>query len=266
MQRLFDAQKVTKDVVYRAQAELSSVEQQELEIQNRQVQARSYFNFLLNRPLDHEIIFDEAVLKLDISDFTFDNARAYGLDHREELKKLKTGIEAADDARKIRKSTYYPGLNAVIDYGYQGEHYNFDKKHDFWTASLVLDWNLFNGMQDKARIEQASLEKQRLLAQLDELNKQIELQIRQSYDNFIAARKKTEVAEKRRISARSSFNLMEKKYQQGAANLVEFLDARSNLTNAELSRLIAYYEYYAYYSELERATAYYHLPELNSEE
>ena len=121
-------------------------------------------------------------------------------------------------------------------------------------------------MQDKARVEQAILEKQRLSSQLDELNKQIELQIRQSYDNFIAARKKTEVAEKRRLSARSSFNLMEKKYQQGAASLVEFLDARSNLTSAEVSRLIAYYEYYANYAELERVTAYYQLPEQINEE
>jgi len=265
-ERLFKAQKVTRDVVYRAEAELSSVEQQQLEVQNRLQQSRSYFNFLLNRPLDSEIIFDETVFDLQIRDFSFDEAKGFALLHREELQQLRTGIEAANNSRRINKSTYYPGINAVVDYGFQGEKYNFDKDHDFWTASLVLDWNIFNGLQDKARVEQAILDQRRLSTQLEEINKQIELEIRQAFDNFKVAEKKIDVAEKRLLSARASFELIQKKYQQGAANLVEFLDARSSFTNAEVSRLIAFYDYYSSYADLERSTAFYTLPEINNKE
>ncbi len=260
-ERLYAAQKVTRDAVYRAEAELSAVEQQQLGVQNRLQQSCSYFNFLLNRPLDSEIIFDESTLELPIRDFTFEEATRFALAHREELVQLRTGIEAAGESRSISKSAYFPGVNAVVDYGFQGEEYRFDKDHDFWTASVVLEWNIFNGLQDKARVAQATLEQRRLETQLTELNKQIELEIRQTYDNFKIAQKKIEVAEKQLVSARASFELIQKKYQQGAANLIEFLDARSNFTGAEISRLIAYYDYYASYAQLERSTAYYNLAE-----
>ncbi len=265
-ERLFAADKVTRDVVYRAEAELSAVEQQQLGVQNRLAQARFYFNFLLNRPLDSEIIFDQGALDLPVRDFTFEEATRFALEHREELVQLRTGIEAANDTRNISRSTYFPGVSAVVDYGFQGEEYRFDREHDFWTASVVLEWNIFNGLQDKARVEQATLEQRRLKAQLAELNQQIELEIRQAFDNFKVAQKKTEVAEKQLVSARASFELIQKKYQQGAASLIEFLDARSNFTTTEISRLIAYYEYYASYAQLERATAFYTLPETNEEE
>ncbi len=259
---MFAAQKVTRDAVYRAEAELSTVEQQELEVQNRLQQARSYFNFLLNRPLENEIVFDESVFNLGIRDFTFEEANQYGQSHREELQQIRTGIEAADRTRKINKSAYYPGINAVVDYGFQGEKYRFDREHDFWTASLVLEWNIFSGLQDKARVEQATLDQRRLSSQMEELKKLIELEIRQAYDNLKNAQKKIDVSEKRVTSANASFKLIQKKYQEGAANLVEFLDARTNLTNAEVSRIISNYDYYLNYSELERATAFYHIPEL----
>src|SRR5690606_14756660 len=43
--------KITEDQVLRARAELLEVEQQKREVENLATQARSYFNFLLNREL-----------------------------------------------------------------------------------------------------------------------------------------------------------------------------------------------------------------------
>ncbi len=52
---LFDNGKITEDQVLRAKAELLAVEQQQRETENLATQARSFFNFLLNRDLLAEI-------------------------------------------------------------------------------------------------------------------------------------------------------------------------------------------------------------------
>ena len=48
---LFENGKITEDQVLRAKAELLEVEQQKREVENLATQARSFFNFLLNRDL-----------------------------------------------------------------------------------------------------------------------------------------------------------------------------------------------------------------------
>ena len=52
---LFQNQKATKDVIYRAKSDLSFLEQEKAEIQKNIDLARAYFNFILNRALDEDI-------------------------------------------------------------------------------------------------------------------------------------------------------------------------------------------------------------------
>lgn len=55
--------KITVDVVYRAKAEVSEIEQKLLEANNNRELAQSYFNFLLNKPLESEIILTQIQLR-----------------------------------------------------------------------------------------------------------------------------------------------------------------------------------------------------------
>jgi outer membrane protein TolC len=258
-EKLYSAQKVTRDAVYRSEAELSSIEQRQLEARNNLDLSRSYLNFLLNRPLTEEIEIDETLLKVQNYHFPFDTAYTYALNNREEIVQMQTVIEATDNNRKIKKSNYFPGLSAVADYGFQGEKFQFSDQDDYWMASLVLKWNIFQGFQDQARIEQATLETRKMQVKLQELRRQLELQVRDVYNRFMLAQKKIEVANKQAISSEASFNIINKKYKEGMAAMVEFLDARNNMTNSQINRLLANYDYHASFAELERVTSFYKL-------
>ncbi len=167
-EKLFQAQKVTKDVIYRAKTELSSLEQKIMKAENQQKLAQAYFNFLLNKPLDSSITVKENFQLPDDKGMTFETARANALKNREELQQLKSAIFAAGHGAAALKSNYFPGLTAVLDYGFEGEKYKFGEKDDYWMGSLVLQWNLFKGFQDQAKIERAELEKKKLQTQLEE--------------------------------------------------------------------------------------------------
>ena len=261
-EKLYSVQKVTRDAVYRSEAELSSIEQRQLEARNNLDLSRSYLNFLLNRPLTEEIEIDETLLKVQNYHFPFDTAYTYALNNREEIVQMQTVIEATDNNRKIKKSNYFPGLSAVADYGFQGEKFQFSDQDDYWMASLVLKWNIFQGFQDQARIEQAALETRKMQVKLQELRRQLELQVRDVYNRFMLAQKKIEVANKQAISSEASFNIINKKYKEGRAAMVEFLDARNNMTNSQINRLLANYDYHAGFAELERVTSFYKLNDM----
>ena len=261
-EKLYSAQKVTRDAVYRSEAELSRIEQRQLEAGNNLDLSRSYLNFLLNRSLTEEIEIDKALLKVQNYNFPFDTAYTYALNNREEIVQMQTVIEATDNNRKIKKSSYFPGLSAVADYGFQGEKFQFSDQDSYWMASLVLKWNFFQGFQDQARIEQAALETRKMQVKLQELRRQLELQVRDVYNRFMLAQKKIEVANKQAISSEASFNIINKKYKEGMAAMVEFLDARNNMTNSQINRLLANYDYHASFAELERVTSFYKLNDM----
>ena len=158
---------------------------------------------------------------------------------REELDQIKQAISATGKNAAIVRSNYYPGVNAVVDYGFQGAEYNFGKDDDFWMASVVLEWNLFRGFQDKAKLEQVYLQKKKLSAKEEEIRNQIELEVERSYDNLTVARKTIDVARQQVESAQASFKIIRKKYEEGVAAQVEYLDAQTTLTNAAINEVIS---------------------------
>ena len=261
-EKLFSAQKVTRDAIYRSDAELSKIEQQLLEAKNNLDLSRSYLNFLLNRPLTEDIEIDETILKIENYNFPFDTAYTYALNYREEIVQMETGLEAADNSRKIKKSEYFPGVSVVADYGFQGPKYQFYEDDAYWMASMVFEWNLFRGLQDQAKIEQAALEMRKIQVKLQELKMQLELQVRAVYNRFMLSQKKIEVANKLAFSSEKSYEIVNKKYNEGMAAMVEFLDARNIMTNSQINRILANYDYHASFAELERVTSYYKLNDM----
>src|ERR1700754_2706609 len=56
----------TREIVLRAQAQVSEVEASYIEAGNLRRNAAAYFNFLLNRPLDSEVVTDSTLMALDV--------------------------------------------------------------------------------------------------------------------------------------------------------------------------------------------------------
>jgi outer membrane protein TolC len=184
---------------------------------------------------------------------------------REEFQQLRVGIGAAEAAVKVHTSSFLPNLSLGVDYGFQGNEYDFGANQDYLVVSLVAQWNIFNGFQDAARRQQASLEVSRLRTQLDELENQIALQVRITFNDAAVAKAAIATANDRLASAQKSFALVAKKYAQGAAAQVEYIDARTAFTNAGINQIITAYDYYIKYAQLERAAGLYPIDDLQNE-
>lgn len=254
-ERLHTAGTITPEAVLRARADMSEVEQQLAEAEERQSAARRAWNLLLDRPLETPVpaIPDDA-LAFELPSAP-DGLVRTALARREELEETTWGERAAEAQERAATGSFLPTISLGVDYGVQGQEYRFGPDDDVLVASVVVQWNLFNGGRDVARRQQATLEARRARTQREELSRRIELEVRQTYDAARVASQATRTASDRVAAARRAFELVARRREEGLASQVEFIDARSAYTRAELNEILTRYSYAMRWVALERAAA-----------
>lgn len=253
-ERLFAAESVTRDAVYRSRAERFEVEQSQAAAERDRDVARAYLNFLVNRPLDTPVDPDPGAA--DLSDIPFtaegppdavadsvalrawaDSLADLARLRRPELDQLSAASDAASSAAAIEASGLVPSLALAVDGGIQGETYAIGGGNRFVFASLVLRWNL-GDFGRGPRAEQSRLEARRLGAERAELARSIDFEVERATRDLLVAWRTLATADRRVEEARQGFRIASRRRDEGLAPQVVFLDARSTLTRAELNRSI----------------------------
>jgi outer membrane protein len=259
-QSLFQNGKTTEDQLLRARAELLEVQQQRREIENGTTQAQSYFNFLLNRDLRSAIEPTEAPNPQADRDSALEQLWARALDKRPEVSQLEHLTRASEEQVNASRQQRWPSLSLGLDAGTQGEEYRFGDGFNFATASLIFTWKIFDAGGDAARVRQARASQRQLVLQQDEVTQQIRLEVQQAFDRLQTARDSLATAEARAEAARAAFRIASRKRDEGVINQIEFIDARSTLTRAELNHNLTRFNVLARRAELEYATSSGELP------
>ncbi len=248
---------VTADAVYLAEAQVMQVEQELAAAEQAEKTARAYFNFLLNRDYAEAIAIVPPQTPA-LAAVGVDEARSAAWQKREELKQFQFFLSAADDKVKLEQGALLPNVNLVADYGIQGTRYALGRDDDYFMGSVVMSWTLFD-RSNKHRVEQARIERESSLRQQEEVRQQIGLEVVNAHYALEAARKQVAQAEAARKATESAFRLVRKQYSQGQVNLVTFTDARTQMTNAAGTLIIARYDLLVKVSDLERVTGAYPL-------
>ena len=249
---LFENDKVTRDAVFRSEAEVSKVEEEQARARNLLEVSRAYFNFLLNRSPDAriELILEEPQPVL----ISLDRAVETALNNREELNQIAAGRVLNKHLTSLYRGNNIPGLYGVVDYGFQGEEYRFTGEDDFVLASLVMRWNLFQGTVNRQKVQQSRIEADKLNEIYEETKAQIRLEVINGYYGLQAACESVESARNQLRSARKAYALIRRKYAEGQASLLELIDARTSLTGASTRSIIARSDYFSKLADFEYAT------------
>ena len=257
---LYNNGMATEDIIFRAEAEVAALDQKIAEAENNTMNSSAYFNFLLNRDLSASIQtdFDTSFEKYPID---LDSAARSALLHRDEFRQLDSTLKATRSQLDLAASGSLPSLSLVVDLGIQGEKYRFGPDDDYWMASLVFQWTLYDGSQTKAKKAQSAIDKKRLETRLTQMEKQILLEVKNSFHSLKAAEAGISASLEREKSAGQSFTIVEKKFGYGTASQLEFIDARTTFTQASISAILAKFDYLISRTDLERAAALINLEE-----
>jgi outer membrane protein TolC len=148
-----------------------------------------------------------------------------------------------------------PKLTAFVDLAAQDFNFTIRSQSFFYLGGIQFSMPIYSANRNKLKMRQTELDlKQTEVNALDIKNKldvvvfQAKSQVNTSYERYLSSLKQEE-------AANQYFRLIERGYKEGINSFIEWLDARNQLTQAQLQKEIVLYTYLNALAELERQTA-----------
>jgi outer membrane protein len=160
---------------------------------------------------------------------------------RPELRQAHLAAGLAETQGAAARSSLLPQV--VLHAGFEADRQRFINRGGAnWLASASLRWNLFNGYQDKARIEEAGFGVSRAQALENQASAQIRLQVRRAYADFQSAAERITVAQVAVTMAEESLRITRNRYENGLSNVTDLLRTETALLEARSRHLAAVYD------------------------
>lgn len=241
-------------VLVRTRNEISKFDAEIDAARGNQKNAAAYFNFLLNRDFSEKITLDslgKEGLKFDLAD-----------GHREELDKIKTGIEINRQILGLNQSYKKWKIGASLDVGSQGRFAqiasadkNFFSPNAFILLGVSFDLPVYSFGRNQLKIKQSEMEIASLDAQMQQVRNQLDLQAEMAKNSLTSAKEIYESKASQVSTAERYYRDMMRRYKEGNLNFIELLDAQTQITTAQLQQSISLFDVWTKWVELERAKA-----------
>lgn len=235
--------------VLRAESEVENVNALLIEAESRKRNAAHYVNFLLNRTIDGEIIFEaQQASPKELADLM----GGEDLSGRSEILQIQTAESIQQTAIKASKNFWVPNISTYADLGSQSFDWAFDQDSRYAFLGLNLKVPIFQGGRNRNQIYRSELGLKSIQTQKDLLNDKLALDLQLTKNEVRANQAALRSAEKKYESSAAYFRLVERGFREGANSLIEFIDARSQLTQASLQKTINSYNVLKSMAQLER--------------
>lgn len=240
--------------ILRSESEIETVQSKITEAAQQADNARRYFNFLLNRNLQDSILVQNGAGDNEHKILPLLGGEP-NIAGREELEQLGEAVEIQKNISLMNKSAQYPTLNGFVDLGSQSENWHFNDQSRYYMAGVQLKIPLFEGGRNSNKIKTSALTTEDAQLNLELARKQLQLSagvaqnnLRSAYQNYLSAQKRLE-------SASAYQRLIDKGFREGVNTYLETIDARNQLTQAQIDLSISHYKMLIAQVRLERETA-----------
>jgi outer membrane protein TolC len=154
---------------------------------------------------------------------------------REEQKIARRQIEMAAAEADIAGSARLPrvGLSASTHYGWPGFQGNEPDWDTWWQAGVNLSWNVFDMGRRSNEQKAARSKKKRLDKEREALDRRIELDRINTRLTYEEACRERSIGAEKVLSARENFGTKTDHFRLGMASGSDYLDAHTELMNAE---------------------------------
>lgn len=156
----------------------------------------------------------------------------YALQKRPDYIGQKLTVEAAEENLTMARSGYFPRLtgNYGLSTSAAGVNKLFNRKT--FSAGLSLSFPIFSNFNTSSQVQYAKVSEMNAREDLRAYERKIKMEIKQAYENLLAAKKGLEVSRKTVLAAKQTRETFTEKYNIGAATIVEVLKADKDYQDA----------------------------------
>jgi outer membrane protein TolC len=206
-----------------------------------------------NIPLDLTDGLDAAPYPINLS-----AALQQALEQRPEL----VALQKTEELEKLNitdaSSGYKPDVSLFAGYNWFNEQYGtpspaLNQYLDGWNAGAQVTWNIFDGMLTHGKVVQAEALYARSITAVDQEARDIELEVRTAYSDFLEAQEVLESQKTVLEEAEESLREASARTDAGTGTQLDVLDAETSLTQARTTQIQALHDYDTARARLERA-------------
>lgn len=244
--------------VLRSESEIEIIRAQTTDAQNQSQNAQLYFNFLLNRGSDESIdeTYDARPELLTVNELLISEP---ALQQREEAKQVRESISLQESILKMNRLYWSPKLSGFADVGAQAEDWKVNSESKYLLFGFQLDIPLFAGFTNRSKVSQARLDLKNSELSSSLVDQQINMSSQIAKNTLETSYRSYQSSLKQLEAAQSYQRLIEKGYKEGVNTFIESIDARNQLTAAQLQVTINQYRVLSARASHERETASYPL-------
>ena len=235
--------------VLRAESELEQVKSLLIEAELKTNNAAQYLNFLVNRPLDQSVAFEE--IPLDLS--RLDQLLLEDLHPQNpEMRAMQSMETIQETVLKSGKNYWVPKLSTYADIGSQGFDWSFDSQSKYLMWGLNFSMPVFQGGRNQNQIQRNVLGLESVQRQKELVNQKLNLGLQTQRNEVKTLHAALQSSEKKLVSASAYLKLVDRGFKDGSQSLLEFIDARNQYTQAALQKNISAYKLQMALAQLER--------------
>lgn len=245
---------VTYNEILRSELQLKQDSLEFITINNDIKIAHDRIKYHLSAPEDYQIQVDTTGLSFGMNEVLDLNAILKMAHHENE--DLKIGEKETDLKHleiKAQKAAYFPTVNLVGHAKLSYPNYMFFPPENFaYTIGFIgidVKWNLSNiyTNREKVKLQRLKLESHHL--EHEELEEQVNFEVKRAYTKYIEAQDKIEVYKKAVLQAEENFRIVKSKYLNQLCLITELIDAdntlletQSKLITSKIDKQLKYYQ------------------------
>lgn len=252
IKKFYNQGMVTRNDVIRGQLQISNLTLALQVLENNRQILNKQLTVALGLPETAEILPDESILQSIPQASLLDEYKTYVPQHPAVLMAEKS-VDLYDLSEKITKAEMVPTLSAFagnrLARPITSASPALDMYFNSWSAGLSLNFNLDALYKTPKRIKQIQFEKDRALAQENEIKQNIDVSVNAAYIKYNEALTQNSTLKTNMELADENYRIMNSKYNNQLAILLDLIDASNakldaelQFANSEISIVYAYYK------------------------
>ncbi|CAD5109654.1 TolC family outer membrane protein [Zestomonas carbonaria] len=160
------------------------------------------------------------------------NARQAMIDNNPLLKSAQSDVTAAEKQYEVAKSPFYPRFDAELSTRANDDMGGQEGHDTGWRAGLAMNYNLFNGMRDKARLQSAAHQINQAMDIRNNALRQINENVMLAWNAMENARLQTPKAREYADYTARVREAYQQQFSLGQRTLLDLLDSENELFTA----------------------------------
>jgi outer membrane protein len=251
-QTRFKAGTVVHSDVLSAQVHLAKLTQEEMTAASQVKIAQSALGTVLGLPEAGERPLAPAPKEAAPLPERLNDLKQTAQEKRPDLRQLELAARVAQQEYSKARLNYLPRVHVVAEYDVDQRRL-FGNSADSYTVMALLNFNLFNGLADLAKVRETRAKESQARDYKRDLEDRVRHQVTEAIQNLKTAHARLKVAKTAVAQAREGLRLIRLRYQSGLTILVDLLNGEDAAKNAELSQVAALFDTYLAQAGLELA-------------